>query len=571
MDLANRILDILLTANEFSVKLIVFLAYLTIGYFAYMRFNQLEVKFDRYYLSNETRTWTTYLRFHLFAFFYILFMAVLYRILLNYPGIIAAITKINPDWEKVYNSLQASFPNRDLLQPVAALVLLSVLLFRFGPFGDIDRQIRRRLQQLGSIPGQTNRLITLLRDCQLNIPDEFRESLKTDLPFLFTPNLQNEVSGIQQLMLRAGFLTRQLSNLDRSDSDFFGFYHNNKTEVEALEARFNEIKDEVCQYCDLRHIIEDRASGESPSSHHERALDDAQTRLKRAMKRNSAAILENYLTRLYHLYACAVLFEKKLPRERVGSLEKFGFEFKDVRFRSNPAEAAGQVAEEVSFIAIGMFLAFLVAAILAFICGWAPKVSRMTIFFAWLPMAVLYPTITSLAALYVRKRISTARRGFWAAMGWSSHGLPVQSYILAGLLAGAGCWVALTLIGILDPGKSFVQSGGNLWGKNLLEVGIWGFIMGFMTAFGLSAFLNMQWSGRKAQIKEALILGLLLCVTGYAIKYHLLHPGRSLGVNGEIGRFVFLMAICFLIGAILGAYLPKSYRDRFNMNGKKLV
>lgn len=570
MDLTSRIFDILFTANEPSIKLIVFLAYFVIAYFAYNRFNQLEVKFDRYNLSNETRTWTTYLRFHLFAFFYFLFIAVLYRILQNYPDIITAIMKISPDWEKLYNNLQDSFPHHNLLQPIAALILLSVLVFRFGPFGDMDREIRRRLQKLGSIPGQTNRLITLLRDCQLNIPDEFRESLKTDLPLLFTPNAHNDVSDIQKLMLRAVFLINQLSKFNRSDSDFYRFYHNNKREVEALESRFDEIKKEVCQYCDIRHIIETRATGGSTSSQDERALEDAQTRLKRTMKRNSEIIIDNYLTRVYHLYACAVLFEKKMPRDRVESLEKLGFDLKDVRFQSNPDEAAGQVAEDISLIAIAMFLAFIVSVILGFICGWTPKASRKTIVFAWIPMAVLYPTITSLAVLYVRKRISTARGSFWAAMGWTRHGWPVQSYILAGLMAGAACCVALILCGILDPGKSFIEQG-NIWTDKLSSVGMWGFFMGFVTAFSLSAFLDIPWSGRKAHAIEALILGLLLSVTGYAINYHLLYPGRSPVKEGRIGGFIFLMTICFLIGAILGAYVPESYRKRFNMNGKKLV
>lgn len=570
MELASRIFDIVFTANETSIKLIVFLAYLIIGYFAYNRFNQLEVKFDRYNLSNETRTWTTYLKFHLFAFFYILFIAVLYRILLNYPGIIAAIMKISPNWEKLYNDLQASFPNRNLLQPAAALILLSVLLFRFGPFGDMDRQIRRRLQRLGSIPGQTNRLITLLRDCKLNIPDEFRESMKTDLPLLFTQNAQNDVGDIQKLMLRASFLTDQLIKFNRSDSDFFDFYHSNKTEVEALEVRMKEIKEEICQYCDLKNIIESRETGESLSSQHERALEDAQTRLKKAMKRNSDVILDNYLTRVYHLYSCAVLFEKKLPRERIESLEKLGFDLKDIRFQANPDEAAGQVAEDVSLIAIGVFMAFIVSVIIGFICGWTPKASRKTIVFAWIPMAVLYPTITTLAVLYVRKRISTARRGFWAVVAWTRRGWPVQSYILAGLIAGAGGCVALILFGILDPGKSFIQDG-SFWTNKLSEVGVWGLFMGFVTAFGLSAFLDIHWSGHWAQTMEALILGLLLSFTGYAIKYHLLNPGQSPFAEGKTGGFIFLMTICFLIGVILGAYVPESYRGRFNMNGKKMV
>ena len=570
MDLTKKIFDIVFTANEPSIKLIVFLAYFVIAYFAYKRFNQLEVKFDRYNLSNETRTWTTYLRFHLFALLYFLFIAVLYRILLNYPDIITAIMKISPDWEKLYKNLQASFPHRNMLQPIAALILLSVLVFRFGPFGDIDREIRWRLQKLGSIPGQTNRLITLLRDSRLNIPDEFIESLKADLPLLFTPDAHNDVSDIQKLMLRADFLTNQLSKFNRSDSDFYSFYHSNKQEVEALESRFDDIKKEVCQYCDIRHIIETRATDGSTSSQDEKALEDAQSRLRRAMKRNSEIVLNNYLTRVYHLYTCAVLFEKKMQRDRVESLQKLGFDLKDVRFQSDPAEAAGQVAEDISLIAVGMLLAFVFSVILGFICGWTPKASRKTIVFAWIPMAVSYPTITSLAVLYVRKRISTARGGFWAVMGWSRHGWPVQSYILAGLMAGAVCSLALILLGILDPGKYFIKPG-NFWTEKLSALGMWGIFMGSMTGFALSAFMDISWFGRKARTMEALILGLLLGVTGYVINYHLLHPGSSPFEEGKIGGFIFLMTICFLIGAILGAYIPESYRERFNMNGKKLV
>jgi hypothetical protein len=570
MDLASRVFDIVFTANEPSIKLIVFFAYCIIAYFAYHRFNHLEVKFDRYNLSNETRTWTTFLRFHLFAFFYILFIAVLYRILLNYPGIIAAIMKLSPEWEKLYAKLQESFPNRNLLQPIAALILLSVLLFRFGPFGDMDLQIRRRLQRLGSIPGQTNRLITILRDSQLNIPDEFREGLKADSPLLFDPNVQNDVGDIQKHILRGAFLTSQLSKFNRSDSDFYRFYYSNKAEVEALEARFDEVKDEVCQYCDVRHVIETRATGESPSSRNESVLRDAQERLKKAMKRNCITTLDNYLTRVYHLYACAVLYEKKLPRDRVESIEKLGFNLKDVRFKSNPAEAAGQVAEDVSLIAIGVFLAFLVSVILGFVFGWTPKASRKTIVFAWIPMAVLYPTIASLAVLYVRKRISTTRRGFWGAVGWTRYGWPVQSYIFTGLLSGAGCCVALILFGLLDPGDSFVPPG-RFWTDNLSEVAVWGSLMGFVTAFGLSAFLDIHWVGIRAAATKATILGALLSTTGYTINYLLLHSGRPPAQKDSTGGFVFLMTICFLIGAILGAYVPESYRRRFDMNGKKLV
>jgi hypothetical protein len=189
---------------------------------------------SRFNTPPNSRSSTTWMRYHVVALIYVLALLATWIVLANAPEIVDALAA-NTELAKSVKSLEA---------PVYAAVLLSVLPGLSG-VGEFDLKMRGFLQRLARIPWEAQRMSEALR-------------ARTWLP---SPALQGEIGrrlfdgGFgenamdfsnertpQALWTRITGLQRYIESWKRRPNRFAGFYFANRDAVGTFEAEYDRLE-----------------------------------------------------------------------------------------------------------------------------------------------------------------------------------------------------------------------------------------------------------------------------------------------------------------------------------------
>jgi two-component sensor histidine kinase len=536
-----------------SEILLTLVCYTAIILFAYRRYSSLANEYSTLDAPEAARTWTTWFRYHASAFvyfsFFLLLFAVFYNLLEQHPALLNLFEGSLPE-----GFLEKLKDSAEIVAPLGATFFLTLAIDKSKRLRQIDRDMRRAFQRLGSIPRCVSVMIEKMKSSPLKIDKEecishLGEQIQAEF---MLPIRQDERKSFEHLYMRARHLYGIISRWNNKESVFFTFatvfnrqYKNNERAYQQMEKLVE------------RYFNEHQKIRSATSDYPENALSSEQKKLildynkliaemKRDAKESTKALLEN----IYTFMACAVFSEGKRGKSRQEYLTQFGFQNIELK---QPKTVLLDVHDFAILVLLLFFVIPIAAAFSSQFGGTALK--SFTVFAVHGSMAIFVGLSSALSVLYVKKKVSHSEQFFWKYLrGDDEKKKRCGCYLIAGLIAGAIATLGLAAISYLQVNQPEV----GLFEK-IKFFAPWAFVP-FALAFTIA--LNLELESKDQNISR--IRDTLICIVAGSV-------GAIIAYEIHIGTFIlselsnqnfwgFVLPAAILLSGISGAMVPHLVR-----------
>ena len=536
-----------------SEILLTLLCYTIIILLAYRRYSSLADEYSTFDAPEAARPWTTWFRYHVSAFVYfsifILLFAVFYNLLEQHPALLNLFEDYLPKGflEKLKNSTE-------IVAPLGATFFLTLAIDKSKRLRQIDRDMRRFFQRLGSIPRCVSVMIEKMKSSPLKIDKEACTShLDEQIQAEFMlPIRQDERKSFEHLYMRARHLYSIIRHWNKSESVFFNFTTVFNRQYKNAEKAYQRMEKLAERYFNEHQKIRSATSGypENTLSSEQKKLILNYNKLITEMKRDAKEAIKALLENIYTFMACAVFSEGRSGKSRQEYLTQFGFQNLDFK---RPKRDFLDVHDFTILVLLLFFVIPVAAAFSSQFGGAALK--SFTVFAVHGSMAIFVGLSSTLSVLYVKKKVHYSEHFFWKYLrGDDEKKKRCGCYLLSGLIAGATATLGLTAISYLQVNQSAV----GLFEKIKLFAP-WAFVP-FALAFAIALDLELESRDQTiSRIRDSLICivaGSVAAIIAYEI-----HIGTF--IISELGNpnfWGFVLPAAILLSGISGAMVPHLVR-----------
>jgi two-component sensor histidine kinase/DNA-binding ferritin-like protein len=543
-----------------SEILLTLLCYTSIIFFAYKRYSALAEEYGKMDAPEAARPWTTWFRYHASAFIYfsifVLLFAAFYNLFEQHPVLFKLFEDYLPQGflEKLEHS-------SEIAAPIAAAFFLTLAIDKSKRLKQIDRDIRRSFQRLGSIPRCVSDMIEKMKNSTLKFDQEECTSHldeKIQAEFML-PIRQNERKSFEHLYVRARHLHNIISHWNTKESVFFNFRTVFNRQYKTTERAYQRMEKLVERYLNEHQKIQSTTADypENALSSEQKRLIVGYNKLIKEMKRDAKEAINELLNNIYTFMACAVFSEGMRDKSRQGYLTQFGFQ--DIKLKRTKTTLLD--VHDFAILVLLLFFVIPVAAAFSSQFG-GTALKSFTVFAVYGSMAIFAGLSSALSAIYVKKRVSQSEHFFWKSL--RSDGEKRNRcgcYVLAGLIAAVIATFGLTAISYLQVS----QPAAGLFVK-IKQFAPWAFIP-FALALTIALNLDLESENKNiSRIRDTLICtvaGSVAAIIAYEI-----HIGTfNLSVLSNQGFLTFVLPAAILLSGISGAMVPHLVRKQASRNG----
>jgi hypothetical protein len=529
-----------------STKLLVFICYLVLLVTAFRRFNILAVDYGSYDAPENARPWTTWLRFYaagaVYFCLYGLLFATLYRFMSQYPALIGLAEDVFKSDSLAESVLSRIKHDPKLLYPILAVLLLT--------------NVRNFFQRIGSIPRQVAHTTRLMRSSKMRIDlEECAKDLTAKMKGeVLLPVKQKDEKSFERMYMKARHLYSNISAWDRKGSRFFYYKTAYRKQFDNISNAYRQTSKEIERYYialfNIRATVEslEQAAGatDAPLNPEEffKPLRENRMELRGALK----DLLEN----MYTFMACAVHKEALSEKARLQLMKQFGFEIPGDELDENTFADPNDIA------LLSMLLVIVVPAVALFSNSFdlaAIQTHSVAVFILWPAMALSVALAGVMAISKVKKKLETPNTLFWNYLKPKNGKNPWTAYIVAGLAAQACSIVVLVGLSYLDPAQADVSLATSLW-----VLGPWSlvsFAVAVVTGFNLDREPSPQKIDRLLDILITAAATTLAALAAILVS----SPTLDLAILGKDIYIFFVLPAAALLGGIVGAFVPRNYRQ----------
>ena len=529
------------------------LCYIIIILFAYRRYGALADEYSTFDAPEAARPWTTWFRYHASAFVYFsifaLLFAAFYNLLEQHPALFKLFENYLPK-----GFLEKLKDSSEIMAPIGATFFLTLAIDKSKRLKQIDKDIRRTFQRLGSIPRCVSDMIEKMKSSPLKIDKEectrhLDEQIKAEF---MLPSRLNERKSFEHLYMRARHLHSIINQWNTKDSEFFNFRTVFKRQYKNTERSYQRMEKLVERYFnEHRKIRIDTADySENALSSEQKKLIMDYNKLITEMKRDAKEVIKELLDNIYTFMACAVFSVGMRDKSRQEYLTQFGFQ--DIELK-RPKTTLLDVHD---FAILVLLLFFVIPVAAAFSSQFGGTVLKsFTVFAVHGSMAILVGLSSALSALYVKNRVGYSEHFLWKYLrGDGEKRNRCGCYVLAGLIAGAIATLGLTAISYLQVNQPAAGLFEKIW-----LFAPWAFVP-FALALAIALNLDLESKDEKiGRIRDTLICivaGSVAAIIAYEI-----HIGTfNLSALSNQNFWAFVLPAAILLSGISGAMVPHLVR-----------
>jgi len=535
-----------------SEILLTLLCYTIIILFAYRRYSALAEEYSTFDAPEAARPWTTWFRYHASALVYfsifILLFAIFYNLLEQHPALLNLFEDYLPK-----GFLERLKDSTEIIAPLGATFFLTLAIDKSKRLKQVDRDIRRSFQRLGSIPRCVSDMIEKMKSSPLKIDKEectrhLDEQIRAEI---MLPIRQNERKSFEHLYMRARHLYSIINQWNTKESEFFNFTTVFNRQYKNTERVYQRMEKLVRRYFNEHQKIRSATAdySENALSSEQKKLIMDYNKLIAEMKRDAKEVIKALLDNIYTFMACAVFSEGLRDKSRKEYLTQFGFQDIEVK---RPKTTFLDVHDFAILVLLLFFVIPVAAAFSSQFGGTA--LNSFTVFAVHGSMAIFVGLSSALSVLYVKKRVTHSEHFFWKYLrGDDEKRKRCGCYVLAGLIAGGIATLGLTAISYLQVSQPPV----GLFDKISLFAP-WAFVP-FALALTMALSLDSESKEAISRIRDTLICivaGSVAAIIAYEI-----HIGTfSLSELSNQSFWAFVLPAAILLSGISGAMVPHLVR-----------
>lgn len=489
---------------------------------------------DRFNSPSTTRASTTALRYYMAFTTYIVAYLCTYLILLHNPALLKQLLP-DIDWVQQYGA-------GDDTLPVIMALGLSMLIPKAPVLVKLDRQLKKYLHRLASIPFEAHRLSKEIQSLEFAPPAGILAALQAELEaqaFSVRSLVQARTHPVLATWLKLTSLMLQLKHWER-DEDFSLFVQERSGQFQRLQTRYKSLTAAAVSADELLRQAQEQPQVQS--------LQEAAGRFHRNLKAEEDALFSE----MCDFISQALLANCYLNQRRCASLKQMGF------LLPHYIPAGSVSIHQISWLLL--VLSVLLTA--SFVLLGAQMTANFNILLLRVAMIVSIYCV----AVYATVNLKAHWRWFHHRPGET---YPAASYLLTGVIAMVSATVIMLGFNMLVEVATVSNAGlsaalATAWHEFTGYRYPW-LVLTFLCAFTLSFLIDLdrsEWIAPRWRNAGNAVLLMLVQMTGSVLVYVwsqslYADSGRELPVS-----LASVLRNSSIIGCVIGYWVPAWFNTR---------